>query len=330
MMHITIEDIARISGVSKSSVSRYLNNGSVSKKSAEKIKEAIEKTGFETNVFASRLKSKKSHLIGVLMKGIESVSVTKTITGINRYLKQYDYLPFVIYDDVDEDNDLNKMKALVAQGVDAIIYGNSHCSNEIRQFISSIKIPVVMVGQKDSVFPYRKFDDYQAGRILGEYIKSCGMRNIVYLGVNEEDESVGVDRKQGIIDVFKTCTSYDFHYVEADFSFDASYQKAKECLAYHPDIIIGASDRMSMGALLYLHEQKISVPEQISVAGFGGYDFSKVTCPPLTTIAYDYYQLGRLAAQDVLKILNEECNEALNEPEMKLIIRESVKTLKSE
>lgn len=325
-MQITIEDIARISGVSKSSVSRYLNNGAVSKKSAEKIKAAIEKTGFETNVFASRLKSKKSHLIGVMMKGIESVSVTKIITGINRYLKDYQYLPFVLYDDIGESDDLHKLKALVNQGVDAIIFGTDQCSPEIIQYIHTIKIPILIVGQKDAVFPYRKFNDYEAGRMLGSYLLSCKLRNLVFLGVSEEDESVGIDRKQGMIDVYEESgREYEFHFVEADFSFDASYAKAKECMKYHPDVIIGASDRMSMGVLLYLHEQHISVPRDLSVAGFGGYDFSKVTCPPLTTVEYDYYQLGKLAARDILLSLGETCEDILAEAEMNLVIRESVK-----
>lgn len=325
-MRITIEDIAKISGVSKSSVSRYLNHGAVSKKSAEKIKEAIEKTGFETNVFASRLKSKRSYLIGVMMKGIESVSVTKIITGINRYLKEYQYLPFVLYDDIDEVDDLNKMKALVNQGVDGIIFGTDQCSLEMIQYINTIKIPVLMIGQKSSIFPYRKFNDYEAGRLLGEYILSCGHKNLVFLGVNEMDESVGIDRKKGLLDVYqKSGISFDYHFVESDFSFHHSYDKAKECMSYHPDIIVGASDRMSMGVLLYLHEHGISVPDQVSVAGFGGYDFSKVTWPPLTTVAYDYYQLGKQAARDMLLLLNEKCEEPLDEAVMQLIIRESVK-----
>lgn len=325
-MHVTIEDIAKIAGVSKSSVSRYLNQGAVSKKAAEKIKEAIDKTGFETNVFASRLKSKKSRLIGVMMKGIESVSVTKILTGINRYLKQYDYLPFVLYDDVDQSDDLNNMKALVNQGVDAIIFGSDHCSREIMQYINTLKIPVLIVGQKDAVLPYRKLNDYEAGKLLGEYIHSCGHRKLVYLGVSESDESVGIDRKQGVLDAYRDKkTNCEFHFVEAEFSFEASYDKAKKCLSYQPDIIIGATDRMSMGVLLYLHENKIKVPEEVSVAGFGGYAFSKVTCPPLTTVEYDYYQLGKLAARDILVLLEEPVKEELEEPELKLIIRESVK-----
>lgn len=325
-MRITIEDIAKISGVSKSSVSRYLNHGAVSKKAAEKIKDAIEKTGFETNVFASRLKSKRSHLIGVMMRGTESVSVTKTISGINQYLKGYHYLPFVLYDDLDGSDDLMKMKALVNQGVDAIIFGSNQCSKEVIQYIHEIKIPVLLIGQKSEIFPYRKLDDYEAGRCMGEYIKQCGLNRIVFLGVSEADESVGRDRKRGVLDVFESSgEAYDFHFVEADFSFNEAYAKAEECMSYQPEIIIGASDRMSMGVLLYLHEHGVLVPEEVSVAGFGGYDFSKVTYPPLTTISFDYYQLGRLAAKDVLMMLDEECDETLEEATMQLLIRESVK-----
>ena len=88
---VTIQDIANMVNVSKSSVSRYLNNGYVSEENAKKIKEAIEKTGFETNFFAKRLKTKRSKLIGIVIPRINSVTVGELLTGINRRLEENNY-----------------------------------------------------------------------------------------------------------------------------------------------------------------------------------------------------------------------------------------------
>lgn len=75
----TIQDIATMAGVSKSTVSRYLNNGYVSREKAAKISEIIDQTGFQSNFFAKRLKTKHSKLIGVVLPRMDSVTVGKLL-----------------------------------------------------------------------------------------------------------------------------------------------------------------------------------------------------------------------------------------------------------
>ena len=81
---MTIKDIAQISGVSKSTVSRYLNGGSISKKNAEKIERVIKETGYKPNMIASRLKAKQSHLIGILVTELKTKSVGIILDSLQR------------------------------------------------------------------------------------------------------------------------------------------------------------------------------------------------------------------------------------------------------
>ena len=111
-MKVTIQDIANMVGVSKSTVSRYLNGGYVSKENTKKIKAAIEKTGFETNFFAKRLKSKKSKLIGIIIPRIDSYTAGKTLNGINKKLQEYGYQGIILTSELDRNTELNHIKNL--------------------------------------------------------------------------------------------------------------------------------------------------------------------------------------------------------------------------
>ena len=326
---VTIQDIANMVNVSKSSVSRYLNNGYVSKENAKKIKEAIEKTGFQTNFFAKRLKTKKSRLIGIVIPRIDSVTVGKILTGINKKLKENDYQGIILISELDIEKELANISSLHQQGVDGIIINSMAITNKHLELIGKLSIPIIFTGQRNEAVNYIKIDDYEAGKIMGNYFKSMGHTNIVFLGVNEWDKAVGVDRKNGFIDAAKENNSEcNIKFVETDFSFISAYNKASEVLKYKPTAIVCATDNICLGILRYLHENNIKVPKEISVAGFGGYDIGSVSYPTITTVAFDYELIGTKTAQGILDLIEGKELKENNNTSLKLIERESVLGIK--
>lgn len=326
---VTIQDIANMVNVSKSSVSRYLNNGYVSEENAKKIKDAIEKTGFQTNFFARRLKTKRSKLIGIVLPRIDSVTVGKLLTGINRRLQENNYQGIILMSDLNLQKELENINSLYQQGVDGIIISTMAITKEHIKLINNLNIPIIFTGQKSEFTNYIKIDDYEAGKIMGNYFKEKGHRDIVFLGVNEWDKSVGVDRKQGFIDSFKEdYTKCNIKFVETDFSFKKAYEKAEEVLKYKPTAIVCATDNICLGILRYLHENNIKVPEEVSVGGFGGYDIGSVSYPTLTTVYFDYELIGEDTAQGILDLIEGKEIEKNHKQPLTLIERESVKELK--
>lgn len=325
---VTIQDIANMVNVSKSSVSRYLNNGYVSEENAKKIKEAIEKTGFETNFFAKRLKTKKSGLIGIVIPRIDSVTVGKFLNGINKKLRENDYQGIILISELDIEKELSNINSLNQQGVDGIIINSMAITKKHIELTSKLRIPTIFSGQKSEFTNYIKIDDYEAGRIMGRYFKTKGHKNIVFLGVNEWDKAVGIDRKKGFLDtVTENNPDCKVQFVETDFSFISAYNKANEVLKYKPTAIVCATDNICLGILRYLHENKIKVPDEISVAGFGGYDIGSVSYPTLTTVAFDYELIGCRTAQGILNLIEGKELEENKDVSLKLIERESVKEL---
>lgn len=326
---VTIQDIANMVNVSKSSVSRYLNNGYVSEENAKKIKDAIEKTGFQTNFFARRLKTKRSKLIGIVLPRIDSVTVGKLLTGINRRLQENNYQGIILMSDLNLQKELENINSLYQQGVDGIIISTMAITKEHIKLINNLNIPIIFTGQKSEFTNYIKIDDYEAGKIMGNYFKEKGHRDIVFLGVNEWDKAVGVDRKQGFIDSFKEdYTKCNIKFVETDFSFKKAYEKAEEVLKYKPTAIVCATDNICLGILRYLHENNIKVPEEVSVGGFGGYDIGSVSYPTLTTVYFDYELIGEDTAQGILDLIEGKEIEKNHKQPLTLIERESVKELK--
>ena len=305
-MALTILDIAKLSNSSKSTVSRYLNGGSVSPKTAERIKKVIDETGFELNLSAKRLKAKKSHLIGVLVEGIWSVSVGKVLRGINKSLREQDYQPFIMIDEVNEDNKISSMKSLIAQGVDGIILGVGQLTPEHLAFLHSTRIPTIILGQECESLPFKKVDDFSAGKLLAEYVIELNKRSIAYVGISEQDKAIGVSRKQGFIETIKKNCDADVYFIETDFSMDNAYSKAKEILDLNVDMIVGATDRICIGIMRYLNEHNIKIPDQVSIAGFGNYDFSNALYPSLTSVDFDYYLLGTSIANDIIKLVDKK------------------------
>lgn len=325
---VTIQDIANMVNVSKSSVSRYLNNGYVSEEKAEKIREAIEKTGFETNFFAKRLKTKQSKLIGIILPRIDSVTVGKLLTGINKKLESEGYQGIILISELSVEKELSHINSLYQQGVDGIIVNSIAITKEHIKLVNRLNIPVIFTGQKNSLVDCIKINDYEAGKIMGNFFKEKNHKRVVFIGVSEEDEAVGIDRKNGFISAFKDGNENSrVDFIEADFSFMKGYEKSKEALDFKPTAIICATDNICLGVLRYLHENRIGVPEEVSVAGFGGYDVGSVSYPTLTTIAFNYEAIGNQAAQGILDLINDK--ELTNEEEasLDLIERESVRKL---
>ena len=324
LKRVTIQDIAELSKTSKSSVSRYLNNGYVSEEASKRIELAIEQTGFQCNFFAKRLKSKYSHLIGVIIPRLDSVSIGKTLNGINEVLTNHEFQPLIVSSDLSIEKELKNIKSLSNQGVDGIIVQSLQITEKHIELINTLKIPVWFTGQKHEKVNCLTINDYQAGQILGKYIMPLNRKKIVFLGVSESDVAVGIERKKGFFDVFSESSSQvKLKFVETDFTFKTAYRYGEKVMAFKPDTIICATDNVAIGLMRYLHEHQIDVPTDIIVAGFGGYEISSVVYPPLTTVAFNYEELGKKVANCLLKSIG---NESLNSSEylgMDLIVRKS-------
>lgn len=326
-MKVTIQDIANMVGVSKSTVSRYLNGGYVSEENMKKISEAVEKTGFTSNFFAKRLKADNSKLIGVILPRIDSFTAGKLLRSINSRLESKGYQIIILSSELNKERELECIDKLYKQGVDGIIVMAFEITKEVIAMANRLTIPIIFTGQKNNLLKCIKIDDLKAGNMLGEYIKKQGHRDIVFLGVSERDKAVGIERKQGFYDAFKDIEC-NINFVETDFSFEGSYRASSEVLKYKPTAVIGATDNIILGFIRYAFENGYSIPDDFSVAGFGGYDIGLAVHPTITTVSIDYEALGEKVADSIVAAIELEEIQDEREVELKLVERNSVKDIR--
>lgn len=327
---VTISDVAELAGVSKSTVSRYLNNGYISEEKQERVRQAIAATGFKSNFFAKRLKMKSSKLIGIVIPRMDSVAVGQLLSGMNRVFDPEGYQGIMLVSHLSMRRELEAMQSLMQQGVDGIIVDSVGISDRHVELAQRSSLPVMFTGQYHEGVSCVRIDDYKAGRMMGAYLRQMGHRHAVFAGVTETDKSVGIERRQGFYDTFLKGGDSRIDFIETGFDFLSAYQKTDEALEFHPTVIVGATDNIGLGVLRYLHEQGIKVPEEISVTGFGGYDVGAVVYPALTTIAFDYELMGMRAAQHMLDVLHGVNSEEELSVPLHFIARESVRDFNHE
>lgn len=303
---ITMADIAEMSGVAKSTVSRYFNGGYVKDSTKKKIQAVIEAQNYEPNTFA-RLNAKNSNVIGVVVPTLNSKITSRVITSIDRYLREQGYETIIKNSDHDHILELNNIKRLMSLNVDGILFSAINITEEHKKLIANSSIPIVVLAQEFDEGNSIVDDDYRAGRYAGEYIGKTCPKIVGYIGVNESDRAVGINRKQGVLDGLKEYGINDTIVLTGDYSFESGKALTEKLLKLgKPDAVICATDRLAFGTYYVLDQHGLRIPEDVSVMGFGGYDESNLLKPRLSTLKFDSYAVGYLGAETLLKLIRKE------------------------
>ncbi|WP_160725186.1 LacI family DNA-binding transcriptional regulator [Bacillus sp. USDA818B3_A] len=321
----TIADIARLSGVAKSTVSRYLNGGSVSDLTKKKIERVIKETGYIPNTFAQSLKAKKPNIIGTIVPRLDSYATSQTLIGIDEQLRQLNYQMLISNTSQDLEREIDNIYTMARQKVAGIILLATQITNTHLEAIQQVQIPILLVGQQHNEVYSLIHNDYEAGYDIGKYILAKGHRKIAFLGVPEYDIAVGVKRKEGFRQAIQEGHGCEVKYYETSFKMAEAIDKVPEIIDdFNPTILVCATDNIALGAIKAAHLKGISVPRDLSVTGFGGYEVTEIVHPSLTTVKFFYKEAGQTAAQSMVQLINSEELPSLIYSKYEIIERESV------
>lgn len=328
---ITINEIAKKAGVAKSTVSRYLNEGSVSEKTKRKIAKIIEETDYQPNLYAQSLKAKSSKMLGIIIPRLNSASTNDALTGIDTEAKKNGYEPVFLNSNLEINNDIKNIQILNKQKVEGIIFFARELTDELIKVIQESTVPIILVGQKLEGSYSVTHKDYEAGYKMGKHLRKMGHRKVLFLGVTESDQAVGVNRKEGFYEGFRR-KNRDISFVETSFSKRKTYKLAKQKLPRYFDqeisAIVCATDNIAIAVAKALSDLGKSIPEDFSISGFGGYDMTSYFNPSITTVRYPYYRIGKTAVEHLLRLIKKKDLKAKNiELANELIIQASIKKL---
>lgn len=321
---LTIKEIAELSGVGKSTVSRFFNDGYVSESVREKIEKVILEYNYEPNLFARGIKARNNRFVGVIVPCLDSTITSIILMQLDNRLRELGYVPLIINTNHDITLELANLENLSRLNVEGIVLVATEVRDEHKEFVKKSKIPVLFVGQIcDETYSIAN-DEIEAGKVIGNYIGESGHKDILYIGVDEKDILVGAVRKNTVISELEKYSS-KIEVLESDFSFDKTERLVVEYLKNRkPTCIICATDNMAFGAIKALNSLKIKIPEEISVVGFGGYKVSDLIVPSLTTIRFFNELTGELAADSIVKLIMNEKIEKLQKIGFEFLERKSV------
>lgn len=297
-----IKDIARLAGVSPSTVSRVLNNsGYVSEEMRLKVQSVIDETGYRPNQIAKSLKDRSTKTIGIIIPQIASETMTKLVEAAYRCCNERGYKILMENTQLDWGREVESLKSLYHQQVEGILLMSVGLSQEHKHVIDGLKIPVIVTGQKMDGLCCYTHDNRNAVKALVTKMIERGKKRIAILNVDiEEYDSIRVQRELGYRDALS----------ENGMEFDpklAAYGKFSVASGMEmmekiwnenevkPDGVFAVTDKIAIGAMRFLMKQKVDIPVECAVAGVGNNKLSEFIEPALSTIEYHYTELGTAA-----------------------------------
>lgn len=305
-----ITTVAKLAGVSRATVSRYLNDGYVSDEKRRAIARVIKETGYIPSRQAKILRTGKTNLIGVIIPKINSASVSRMVAGLSSVFNESQYQMLLANTDNCENKEIDYLRVFTEKDrVDGIILVGTILTPEHERALKNLRIPLIVLGQAFDGFSCVYHDDYHAVREITSHILNRGTKP-AYIGVTELDIAAGQSRHMGFLDA---CAEKNLEVpkkaqMESDFSVDSAYLACERLLDVYPEVdtIVCASDSIAFGAITCLREFGRSVPEDVQVTGVGDSDLSKVITPSLTTIHHHYKTSGMEAAKMLIGAMDKE------------------------
>ncbi len=300
---LTMNDIAKMAGVGKSTVSRYFNGGFVKAETKQKIKDVCDKYNYKPNQTAKMLKAKHTNTIGIISPTLTSYTSSKAITSMDDFLKIHGYRTIIINTNHSPQREKEAFEYLSELNVDGIIILATNNKYDYNELTIKYGIPILFMGQEIEGGPSIVYDDYRSGHKAGELIALNGHKDIYFIGVDESDVSVGVVRKQGVYDALKE-HGLNAKFIKADFEYENCLPIIEEELNKHiPTAIICSTDRMASACYRILNSKNVKMPDDVSIIGFGSYRYSSLMNPPLDSIRFNNKEAGERCGQTIIEMI---------------------------
>ncbi len=309
----TLQDVAKRAGVSTATVSKVLSNTPYfSDSTRDKVMDAVRALDYRPNLAARALSSGKTNIIAVVFPYIfdaifKDPLVMRMLEGIESVCTEQDYNILLstprLQDGKPDDHYLRLLQSGYIEGVIAI---DNIQSFSFAQSSENHNVPAVILGHHAG--DYRvETDNFVGGVLLMEHVLSYGHRRIGIISVNPDVNMAIQLRLDGMLSAVDDANlDIEIPMMDSDFSVKGGAQAARQLLQDHPDlsVIICLNDRMAIGAMSAMQQMGLHIPDDISVIGYDDIPMAATTQPLLTTINQKPVELGRAAAEIMLKRLN--------------------------
>jgi LacI family transcriptional regulator len=340
-MPLTLEEIGKLAGVSRSTVSRVVNgSANVSEVVRERVGQVIHQTGYHPHAAARSLVTHRTRVIGVVIPE----ALTKLFTdpffplllrGVTETCNSHDYhLMLSLFSGPDGQFDMHR-RVIRSGYLDGVIMASTRLDDPLVARLLQDKVALVMVGRHpDERVNYVDTDNLGAARMATEHLIRLGHKKIATLTgplnmLQAQDRVAGFRQA---MDAHRYSLPESL-VVEGDFTEGSGYEGMTRLLAVRPSAVFAASDAMAVGALKAIRHAGLRVPDDIALVGFDDVPIAEAIEPALTTVRQPIERLGSMATELLLTLIEAGSSE---EPRLvqrivlpaELIVRQSCGALR--
>ena len=314
---VSIEDIARVAGVSHSTVSRALRDSSlISFEVRERIQKLAREMGYTPNAIAQSLQTRQTSTIGLVVTSIADPFWGDVMKGVEEVARVAGFSVFLTASHNDPDQEMAIIETLRRRRVDGILIAASRIASNNNKRLDSFRVPVVLINSQaeseTTLSHWVSVDDLGGAQLAVEHLLQLGHRSIGYLGTSNRPRSnrhrlLGYQSRLAATNVpirDEWLVISQGHEASHEGDVAAGQTSLPRLLDAGVTAIFCYNDMIATGVLIACREQGIAVPEELSVIGFDDIKMASYVTPPLTTIHQPKIEMGRLATQMLLDLLH--------------------------
>lgn len=295
----TIRDVAKLAGVSPATVSQVVNGSRpVAAATRQRTLDVITQLGYRPNVFGRGLRTKRSHLVGIVLPDLSNPFYPTLVRGVQDRLGSNGYHAVIGNTDGDPARERELLVELMDRGVDGLIHVSFTLRSTDFSAIASRGVPLVVVGSATG-FDHVHTNDFRAAAEMTTYLFDAGYSSIAHIAGPVRTGPCGprlagyraAMRKRGL-------RGTKAPVVHSDFSMTGGAKAFVELLesGLAPRAVFCANDLMALGAIEAAQSHGLSVPDDVAVAGFDDIYVASLVRPALTTVGHPAAELGSVAA----------------------------------
>lgn len=306
----TVYDIARLAGVSPSTVSRVLtSNARVSAERSQRVLDAMRQLNFRPNSVARSLATSSTRIIAVLLPDITNQFFPALVKGVQLHAEEQGYSVLLVQADDRAGHDRSYLELAVRQQVDGLVLIGVHVDEEAQRELDQRQIPVVSLDRRVNIPTAANVGvDNRAGALMAtQHLLELGHRRIAHIA-GPAALQVGAERADGWRQAHAEAGIEPDERLLAfsEFSEEGGGAAMRSLLAAGEfTAVFAANDLCALGAMAVLRASGRSVPEDVSVVGFDGIDHARFSWPPLTTIQQPAEEMGRRAASLLISSIED-------------------------
>jgi len=330
-MALTLEDVARLSNVSRSTVSRVINGDEkVSAETRLHVLDIIQKNNFHPNQAARRLAAGRTNILGLVIPTRVGTTFSdpyfsQLIQGVSSACNTLDYSLMLWL--AEPEHERRMIRQIVSNGtVDGVVVSSTLTDDPIIGSLQNSRMPFILIGHHPTLEVNSiDIDNLQAAQQVTLHLINSGNNRLATIS-GPQNQVAGRDRLNGFrLALQQKGLVFDPALaVDGDFTEAGGYAAMQKLLPAHPEAVFAANDMMAAGAFRAIDEAGLKIPEDLAIVGFDDFPIASQLNPQLTTIRQPIQRMGSLAVETLIEILHQpekQPRQIILQPE--LIIRAS-------